>query len=365
MKTRIGIIYGGPSGEHEVSVQSAENIRKALSREKYEVLCIGIDHDGRWHLMDGERSLVGASEGGVPRVGPDSGATVVAVVGEGGARLHDAATGQVAAELDAFFPITHGSFGEDGCLQGFLRLLGVPFVGSGVLGSAASMDKDVMKRLFRDARIPTPRFTIVRAADRDQASWDVTAKSLGEPLFVKPCNLGSSVGIHKVTDAEGFQAALDDAFQYDRKVIVEESVAGRELEVSVLGNDDPKASVVGEIVLKADFYSYQAKYVDEDGAALVIPADLDKDVSDRVRAMAVRAFQATECRGLARVDFFLREDGEVLVNELNTLPGFTRISMYPKLWEATGLKQADLMDRLIELALEEHAAETGLKRTYD
>lgn len=364
MKKRIGILFGGPSGEHEVSVQSAENIRKALDRNKYEVVCIGIDHAGNWRMVESQRTLFSADGGAQPRVGPDDGVGVFATRGPGAALLRHTETADVLQEIEVFFPIVHGTFGEDGTLQGFLRLLGVPFVGAGVLGSAAGMDKDVMKRLLRDAGLPIARFSVVRTEEVGEVSFDVFARHFGTPFFVKPCNLGSSVGIHKVADAEAFSRALEDAVRYDRKILVEEAVPGRELEVSVLGNASPRASVVGEIVVKSDFYSYEAKYLDDDAADLIVPAPLSKAQTDEIRVLAVRAFQVLECRGMARVDFFMRYDGQTIVNEINTLPGFTRISMYPKLWEASGLEQSGLMDELIALAMEEHAADAALKRTY-
>ena len=390
MRKRIGILFGGPSGEHEVSIQSAINIHRALDPERYEKILIGMDLQGAWRIASpGHPLLVGANgsdalseipadpaqPAGAAKpsgaaVSPDglrinpAAPVVIPEAGSGRVILVDLATAAPRQEIDVFFPIAHGTFGEDGCLQGLLKLLGAPFVGAGVLGSAAGMDKDVMKRLMRDAGIPIPRFVVVRSRERDQISFDVLSKTLGTPLFVKPCNLGSSVGIHKITDAESFDAALADAFRYDLKVIIEEGIRGREIECSVLGNDSPLASVPGEIIVHADFYSYYAKYIDPDGAALEIPARLDKTKAQEIRDLAVRAFEALECQGMARVDFFLKEDGAVLVNELNTLPGFTRISMYPKMWEASGLPYGKLLDRLIELALERHEAESRLKRTY-
>jgi len=403
MKKRIGILFGGPSGEHEVSIQSAINIYRALDPEKHEKILIGMDLQGAWRIASAEHPLLigadgadalaekpadpaqpagadgadalaetpaGADKPSGAGVSPDglrinpAAPVVIPEAGSGRVILVDLATAAPRQEIDVFFPIAHGTFGEDGCLQGLLKLLGAPFVGAGVLGSAAGMDKDVMKRLMRDAGIPVPRFVVVRSRERDQISFDVLSKTLGTPLFVKPCNLGSSVGIHKVSDAESFDAALADAFRYDLKVIIEEGIRGREIECSVLGNDSPLASVPGEIIVHADFYSYYAKYIDPDGAALEIPARLDKIKTQEIRDLAVRAFEALECQGMARVDFFLKEDGAVLVSELNTLPGFTRISMYPKMWEASGLSYAKLLDRLIELALERHEAESRLKRTY-
>jgi D-alanine-D-alanine ligase len=363
VKKQVAIIFGGRSGEHEVSLQSAESIRNALDKELFEPVLIGIDKKGVWRLQDPARSLLESPDGSVPRVREET--TGLMAVGERGrALLREKNTGDVIREIDVFFPIAHGTFGEDGCLQGMLELLDAPYVGAGVLGSAAGMDKDVMKRLLRDAGLPGPRFVIVHAHEKDQISFDVLAKQLGVPFFIKPCNLGSSVGIAKIKSARSFDKALREAFRYDTKVIIEEGVVGRELECAVLGNAHPEASVVGEIVVNADFYSYEAKYLDENGAILKIPAPIDEETAKRVRQMAVRVFETLECAGMGRVDFFLKENGEILVNEINTLPGFTRVSMYPKLWEATGLPYPKLVTRLIELAEERHAQRSALKRDF-
>ncbi len=344
MKQRIGILFGGPSGEHEVSIESARNIHGALDSEKYHVILIGLDKQGAWHLESAQSALVIGADGigGGQHVNPQAMEVLPMRRGQQVA-LVEAASGQTVEEIDLFFPIAHGSFGEDGCLQGFLRLLHAPFVGADVLGSSVSMDKDVMKRLLREAGLPGPRFLIVRAFEHATVSYEKVVAELGLPLFVKPCNLGSSVGISKIRNRDEFDTALALAFQFDQKVIVEENIVGREIECSVLGNENPQASVPGEIVVHADFYSYDAKYVDANGAGLDIPARLDPAVTKRIQELAVRTFQVLECAGFARVDFFLKESGEVLVNEINTLPGFTRISMYPKLWEATGIGYKDLL----------------------
>jgi D-alanine-D-alanine ligase len=355
LKKRIGILFGGKSGEHEVSVQSAESIRGALDKTHYDVTAIGIDKQGVWRLLDGERPLTDVGDGpAILPVAAPEGATV----------LREAGSGRDLGEIDLFFPIAHGTFGEDGSLQGLLRLLDAPFVGAGVLGSAVGMDKDVMKRLFRDAGLPVAPFVVFRDIDRAEVSFDVLASRLGVPFFVKPCNLGSSVGISKVGNVSEFDAAIDLAFAYDRKIVVEQNVEGREIECAVLGNDSPKASVVGEILVHADFYSYEAKYIDENGAGLAIPAEIDDETTREIQRLSVEAFQAVECAGMARLDFFLRPDGEIVLNEINTLPGFTRISMYPKLWEASGLPYPKLLDELVSLALETHAKEAALRRSF-
>jgi D-alanine-D-alanine ligase len=365
MKIRVGIIFGGKSGEHEVSIQSAKNIFEALDRTKYEPVLLGVDKRGVWHLGQDATFILNASN---PKlIALNSSAPAVLPVEEpGGAALalKDPDSGALRQRVDVFFPIMHGTYGEDGSLQGLLRLLNAPFVGAGVLGSAVGMDKDVMKRLLREAGLPVPRFHVVRAGRTGGDLMDVL-QDLGLPVFVKPANLGSSVGIRKVKRAEELRPALEEALRYDTKALVEEAVAGREIECAVLGNGEPEASVCGEIIPRHEFYSYDAKYIDENGALLKIPAELDPDVADRIRALAVRAFNVLECSGMGRVDFFLKPDGAALVNEINTLPGFTRISMYPKLWEATGLPYPRLLDRLIELALERHRQESALKRSVE
>ena len=346
----MGILFGGKSAEHEISLQSAGNVHDAIDKDSFEPVLIGIEKSGKWRLVGDSVSL------------PNSGGGV-ALIPEAGGALHglpsDPASG-VPTTLDVVFPILHGPFGEDGTVQGLLKLADVPFVGSGVLGSAVGMDKDVMKRLFRDAGIPLGRFLTLRSHESLPCFAEIEAE-LGSPVFVKPANMGSSVGISKVGDAAGFSEAIAEAFRYDTKIIVEEYVRGREIECAVLGNENPAASVPGEIVPSHDFYSYDAKYLDGNGAALEIPARLDDETAERIRTLSVKAFKVLGCEGLARVDFFLREDGEVLINEINTMPGFTKISMYPKLWEASGIGYTELIGRLITLAIERHQRERTLK----
>jgi D-alanine-D-alanine ligase len=266
-------------------------------------------------------------------------------------------------KLDVIFPALHGPYGEDGTVQGLLKLADIPFVGADVTGSAIGMDKDVMKRLLREAGIPTARFLVVRR--RGGLVYDEATSRLGSPLFVKPANLGSSVGITKVRDERQFETAMDLAFSYDTKVIVEESISGLEIECSVLGNEDPVASLPGQVIPRHEFYSYEAKYIDEEGAVLKIPADLDRETVECVQRLAIEAFQTLCCEGMARVDFFVTDTGTILVNEINTIPGFTQISMYPKLWEASGLTYGELLDRLIELALERHKRGRSLNTNVD
>lgn len=362
-KIRVGLIFGGRSGEHEVSLQSAKSIYEALDKSKYEVVLIGIDKQGVWRLGEASTYLLNATDPKLIKLN-QSAPPVIPVVDQEPGALVEAKTGRRLGPIDVFFPIAHGTYGEDGSLQGLLRLLGKPYVGADVLGSAVGMDKDVMKRLLRQAGLPCARWLTVRAHERDRVSWEKVVEDLGCPVFVKPANLGSSVGISKVDNAAALESALDEAFRYDRKVLVEEYVRGREVECSVLGNENPVASLPGEVIPQRDFYSYEAKYIDENGAILEIPARLDEQTVRRVQDLAVKAFRTLECSGMARVDFFLKPDGELIINEINTLPGFTRISMYPKLWEVSGLPYAKLLDKLIELAIERHEAESRLARTY-
>ncbi len=343
-KIRVGVLFGGRSGEHEVSLRSAASIIAALNRDKYDVLPMAISKAGRWlapaqsaKLLPGSARL-GSSRSRALTIQPAPGS---------------------AARLDVVFPVLHGTFGEDGTVQGLLELAGVPYVGAGVLGSAVAMDKDVMKRLFRQRGLPTPDHAVVCRSDlRGPGRGGLVARlvrQFGLPLFVKPANLGSSVGITKSHDRAEVSRALDLAAQYDRKILVERFIDGREIECSVLGNDHPEASLPGEILPSREFYDYQAKYIDE-ASRLIIPAPLTAAQTRRARRLAVGAFLACECSGMARVDFFLeRRTGRLLLNELNTIPGFTSISMYPKLWEASGVPYSELIDRLIQLALERHA----------
>jgi len=357
-KMRVGILFGGKSVEHEVSVQSARGIFGAMDPAKFDVVLIGIDKLGRWQVLPPALLLNAATP--VSAL-PDGGTEELAFV-PGSAAVSEEPSR--FPRLDVVIPVLHGSHGEDGTVQGLLRLMNVPFVGAGVLGSAVGMDKDVAKRLLRDAGIPVARFLTLAANRALAMSFEAVVTEVGDPFFVKPCNAGSSVGVSKVQTAAEWAAARDLALRYDRKLLAEEYVAAREVEVGVLGNEDPQASVCGEIIPRHEFYSYAAKYLDENGAELRIPADLPADVTERVRHLALQAFAVLECSGLARVDFFVTPDFRVLVNEINTLPGFTRVSMYPKLWEATGVPYSTLIERLIALALERSMEERKLETEY-
>jgi D-alanine-D-alanine ligase len=361
-KLRVGILFGGKSGEHEISLRSARSILAAIDRKKYEVVELGISKAGRWLPPREAQSLLGEFESSSSTL--DTGLSIAAA----------AAEPALGTGLDVVFPVLHGTFGEDGTVQGLFELADIAYVGSGVLGSAAAMDKDTMKRMFQAAGLPmTPHVTILRGewkADPKRCTR-LVEKELRYPVFVKPANLGSSVGISKVKSRKDLATAMDLAASFDRKIVVEQGVGGpgvkpRELEVAVLGNDAPEASVVGEIVPAKEFYDYEAKY-ELDGAdesVSIIPAKLSAAEAKKIRAMAIAAFRACDCAGLARVDFLMApavrgkggkiKPAEILLNEVNTMPGFTSISMYPKLWQASGVSYSKLIDRLIELGLERH-----------
>ncbi len=363
-KLRVGVLFGGRSGEHEVSLVSAASVLRALDRTKYEVVPIGITKQGRWvlprRLASGQRSALGAGSFTHSDLNRSLGEsdTLVLPAEPGAAPLvpTHSARSSPGLRLDVVFPVLHGTFGEDGTVQGLLELADIPYVGADVLGSAVGMDKDVQKRLFLQAGLPVPKYFVVRQAEWKSKPAVVkrAAQRLGFPVFVKPANLGSSVGITKVRRASELPAALEHAFEFEKKVLVEKGVNAREIEVSVLGNQEPRASLPGEVIPAREFYDYTAKYL-EDTTRFIVPARLTRPQTRRAQELAVAAFRAAECEGMARVDFLLeRRTGRLYLNELNTIPGFTAISMYPKLWQASGLSYAALLDRLIQLALERH-----------
>ncbi|MBI3952637.1 MAG: D-alanine--D-alanine ligase [Candidatus Doudnabacteria bacterium] len=355
-KIRVGIIFGGRSAEHEVSLQSAKNIIEALDKNKYEPVLIGIDKHGGWHLQDNADFLLNSSD---PRLIALNKSNQDLAVTPGQENRLMVVSSKADANIDVVFPVLHGTYGEDGTMQGLLKLLDIPFVGPSVLGSAVAMDKDVAKRLMRDGGIPIAEFSVYRK--EDNINFSAVIRTLGLPLFVKPANLGSSVGISKAKNEDELKRAVDVAFQFDNKILIEESVEGREIECAVLGNENPMASIPGEVIPHHEFYSYEAKYIDENGAALEIPAKLGEQEVKLIQELAIRTFKTLELEGMSRVDFFLKPNGEALVNEVNTIPGFTKISMFPKLWEASGISYSDLIDRLIQLAIERHKNEQALK----
>jgi D-alanine-D-alanine ligase len=346
-RLRVALLFGGRSGEHDVSLRSAASVAAAL-RTRHQVLPVLLDRKGRWWLQAGDEP---AGDGGTP--------VFLAASPEEHGTLRLLSNAREAAQPDVYFPLLHGTYGEDGTVQGLFELAGVPYVGAGVAASAAAMDKELMKALFAAAGVPQVRYRVLRG--RGDESAEGVIEELGLPLFVKPANLGSSVGVSKVRAPQELGAALDLAFAYDRKVLVEAAARAREIEVSVLGNDQPEASLPGEIVPDREFYDYESKYSAKSRTELKIPAPLPKHLSDEARSLAVRAFRAVDACGYARVDFFLEEDRGFLVNEINTIPGFTSISMFPKLWEATGIACPDLLDRLLALGLERHAERLRLR----
>jgi len=385
-KLRVGVLFGGRSGEHEVSLLSAASVVNAIDKEKYEVVPIGITKDGRWLTAAAAEALLQGKphdESKHLRAGDPDATPGAAVLASGEAVVvppepvhpasrsltpfqSDATALRRAADrainVDVIFPVLHGTFGEDGTIQGLLELADIPYVGAGVLGSAAGMDKDIMKSLFRAAGLPIVKHVTILRSDWDadpKTTEKIIDRSLKYPVFVKPANLGSSVGISKARTKKELGPAIYEAAKFDRKIVIEQGVGGakqkaREIECSVLGNDRPQASVPGEIVPIKEFYDYAAKYLDE-GSELIIPAKLTKPETKKVQELAMRAFQAVDCAGLARVDFLMDpKTRKLFVNEINTMPGFTAISMYPKLWAATGLSYSDLIDRLIQLGIERH-----------
>ena len=375
-RLRIGVIYGGRSGEHEVSLASAAAIFANLDRERYDPVPIRISRDGRWSVADrppaddSAAKTIGRARKArravrdgrevhpIARPGDETLMVLGRTAGPPASVRNDGQALAGTMNLDVFFPIVHGPCGEDGTLQGLLELADIPYVGAGVVGAATGMDKAVMKALFAAAGLPIVKHeTVLRRAwrrGREQTLGDLSAR-LRYPLFVKPANLGSSLGISRAADEASLSSGIDHAAEFDRKIIVEEGVVPcREIECAVLGNDEPEASVPGEIVPAGDFYDYEAKYLD-DRSRTIVPADLAPREAERIRALAVAAFRAIDCAGMARVDFLLDRDGRIFVNEINTHPGFTTISMFAKLWEAGGVGYPALLDRLIELALERHA----------
>jgi D-alanine-D-alanine ligase len=384
-KLRVGIIYGGRSGEHEVSVASAAAIFKHLARDRYEPIPIRIEKDGRWTIADRPPAVLAAGEvieqarlQGAHSVRPGRSAHMLAYPSDEplltidrtrarelqGTESHENAH-VTGLSLDVVFPILHGPYGEDGTVQGLLELANIPYVGAGVLGSAVGMDKAVMKVVFAAAGLPLAPYRVLlhyEWAHHREAMAGGIGEALGYPLFIKPANLGSSVGISKAKDPLSLKSAIEFAFEFDRKVVIEQAVAdAREIECAVLGNDEPEASVAGEIVPSREFYDYEAKYLDA-GPEPIIPADLTREQHDAIRSMAVAAFRAVDAAGMARVDFLLeRHGGRVFVNEINTIPGFTTISMFAKLWNASGVSYTALLDRLIHLAIERHAGKQRLK----
>jgi len=338
-KVNVLLLFGGKSEEHEVSIMSARNVAQAINKDKYNLTLVGIDKVGSWHELD-EKMLA------------DSKFNLLEIkTGKSNEKGSELAKLKAEKKVDVVFPLLHGPNGEDGTVQGLLKLMDIPFVGSSVLGSAINMDKDVAKRLLQHAGIPTAMFEVFRDYEQEKINYETLKRKLGEVMFVKPANMGSSVGISKVNSNLELEKAVEMAFKYDHKILVEEAIVGREIECGVLGNESLTVSLPGEIVPRHDFYDYNAKYIDENGAKLILPADLDEEVVKKAQKLASDSYKILECEGMARVDMFIDSKRNIFINEINTIPGFTNHSMYPKLMELTGISQSELVEKLIELAI--------------
>lgn len=360
MKKKVALIFGGKSAEHEVSMNSAKNIFNAIDKNKYDTALIGISKQGTWYqfaepdVFTKYKSLEDSqlkNEHMISLISYQEKPSIFSL------------KNQAKTAVDCAFPIVHGTMGEDGTLQGFFKIVNLPFVGCSVLSSAIGMDKEYMKRLMNEAGITNSKYVLLKS-DEPTGYSDVV-QQIGSPFFIKPANAGSSVGVHKIKSETDYKMKLKDSFQYDHKVIAEEFIEGREIECSVMGlNHNPKASLPGELIVKHEFYSYEAKYLDANGAEIVIPARLNDTQIAQIRDLAIKTFKTLGCDGLTRVDFFLKKEGQIYVNEINTLPGFTQISMYPKMWEATGLSYSNLISELIELAFTKHSEDNKLKLNF-
>lgn len=351
-KISVLICCGGRSPEHNISLLSANSILSYIDRVKYDVKVVGITKDGIWKYHGDQLQISNPSSANQVALDDAELHTVLLSQNYADRQLIRQDTGETICSIDVVFPVLHGEYGEDGSIQGFLKMCGIPYVGCDIIGSSICMDKDVAKRLLRDADINVANFiTIRKGYNETDADYHKIADHLGSTLFLKPANLGSSVGVSCVKSKEAFEAALELGFRYDDKVIIEEKITGREIECAVLGNQNPKASSIGEIVPKTGVYDFESKYVDDDGAELSIPADIDEDTALKAKTLAIKAYKALECKGMSRVDMFLESDGRLVLNEINTIPGFTKISMYPKLWQEDGITYTDLISELIALAI--------------
>lgn len=359
MKKTVALIFGGKSAEHEVSVRSAKNIFQALNRDLFEPLLIAISKEGTWYKFNDAKvfdmiTFEDAQLGSAERV---------VLTSYQNKPEFKSLTKSESYHVDMAFPILHGTMGEDGAIQGLFKMVQIPFVGCGIWGSAAGMDKEVMKRLLLHAQIPTAKYRVLLS--HESQNFEQIKKDLGLPFFIKPANAGSSVGVHKIKSAQDFSEKIKDAFMFDHKVLAEEFIQGREIECAVLGsNQEPQASLPGEIIPQHEFYSYEAKYIDDNGALLEIPAKLDQNLTQKLQELAKRTFIAMGCDGLTRVDFFVTAQNELYINEINTIPGFTKISMYPKMWEATGVSYSELITKLLHLGFEKFKRDSEIKTSY-
>ena len=358
-KKKLAILFGGRSAEHEVSVDSANNIFRAVDTDQYEIVIIGINHKGEWYLYN--------EEGLEKLVDPDDKRDyfeeLAVIPGKNNQQFYNLQKNEFLETIDVVFPVLHGPYGEDGTIQGFLKNIDVPFVGADVLASAVAMDKVVVKKLLRNNNINIADYLVL--TNSKNININEIEERLGWPLFVKPANLGSSVGVKKVNKSNNLKEAVDYALKFDNKVIVEEFINGREIECSVLGNEEIEVSLPGEVKPEVEFYSYEAKYIDGKGATLSVPANLSNTLTEHIREIAASVYKTLMTEGMARVDCFLKDSGEIIVNEVNTIPGFTKISMYPKLWEVSGISYTQLINKLIELAFERYTRENKLKNSYN
>lgn len=357
-KKQLAILFGGKSAEHEISLLSAKNILNAIDRNKYDVFPVGISRSGEWYLQDDHAQLEDLS------INADKSRQVSLVNDAGKALLSFVHRQQTPLAIDVTFPVLHGPYGEDGTIQGLLKLADIPFVGSDVIGHAVAMDKDVCKRLLAQAGLPITAHLVFHQHQFDLTCLEKIVQTLGFPCFVKPANMGSSVGISKAIDAASLQTAIDLAFEYDHKILVEQGLAIRDLECAVLGNNPYRATLPCEIIPEQEFYDYNAKYVD-DNTQYILPAKLSKETIEEIQQLSMQACEALSCQGFARVDLFLTDNNEVYVNEVNTIPGFTEISMFPRMWEHSGLNYADLLEKLIDLAMLRFEENKRLKTTFD
>jgi D-alanine-D-alanine ligase len=360
-KIRVAVLFGGRSSEHNISLLSAKNVIDAIDRNRFEPVLIGIDKSGRWHYNEGAMKIMNGEDPKLIALNNLNNPVLMSQNSDEHSivSVRDQST---LAHVDVIFPVLHGTYGEDGSVQGLAKLANLPCVGCSILGSAVGMDKDVSKRLLRDGGVAVADFITLRRGFNEDIDYKVASAKLGKELFIKPANLGSSVGVSFIKSEEEYNRAVKLGFEYDPKVVVEEKLVGRELECAVMGNSNPLASAVGEVIPKDEWYSFESKYVDADGAKCMIPADLaDIDVK-RVQDLAILTYRLLECEGLARVDMFMLEDGKLVINEINTIPGFTKISMYPKLWQESGVSYTELISRLIDYAIDSHNLRNSLRQ---
>jgi len=360
-KIKVAIVFGGRSTEHAISLLSAQNVLGSLDKAIYEPILIGIDKNGQWHYSKDSMSLINAEDASTISMQKIDNPILISQ-NTNQKTLTSVNSNVVLSKIDVIFPVLHGTYGEDGSIQGLAKLANIPIVGCGVLGSAIGMDKDIMKRILRDSNIGVAKWITIKNTSSGVNYKDIV-NELGNEVFIKPANLGSSVGVSYSKDEDSFFKGLNAALQFDPKVIIEEKITGREIECAVLGNENPKASIPGEIVPKDGFYSFESKYLDESGAKLQIPANLTEKQIRNVQSLALKTFKLLECSGLSRIDMFMKQDDSLIINEINTIPGFTNISMYPKLWEYSGLPQKNLITKLIEFAIDAHNKQNKLKLT--